>query len=321
MLKIDVGACNRGTQKAPPRPIQVIRVGSPPPASEAVGSGAFARIFVLRWQHGSHKKIFALKVSKDTPEAEAQLENEKTCLQTLGHHKNIVAIRYVARLQADRVPGLVLEYAHDGELFDLLKNDGKMDADSARALFAQLVDGLLHCHGKGIYHRDIKPENLLLTDNASRLLIADFGEATDCLMNTFSDTLVGTPTYSAPEMQTPGVYRRDCADVWACGAVLYTMLTASMFDASDAITAQGSIGDLLRAILQPEPQRRCLLKDIPAYAAMSKAKSLCRATNATGQRVEFVSARYGGRSRACACQSPWPSNEQPETEGVGTPRR
>ena len=69
---------------------------------------------------------------------------------------------------------LVQELAVAGELFGLLMHTGPLDEDTARLYFRQLIDGLQHCHQRGVVHRDLKPENLVLDHNFN-LKIIDFG--------------------------------------------------------------------------------------------------------------------------------------------------
>ncbi|RWW61087.1 hypothetical protein BHE74_00031862 [Ensete ventricosum] len=65
---------------------------------------------------------------------------------------------------------MVLEYVNGGELFDKIvrimdlpnllhfgrASKGKLSESVGRKLFQQLIDGVSHCHDKGVYHRDLK---------------------------------------------------------------------------------------------------------------------------------------------------------------------
>jgi len=46
-----------------------------------------------------------------------------------------------------------------------------------KCFMRQILEGLRHCHARGVLHRDIKGSNLLIGDNGV-LRIADFGLAT-----------------------------------------------------------------------------------------------------------------------------------------------
>lgn len=43
--------------------------------------------------------------------------------------------------------------AAGGELFDRVASNGPLREVDARRYFVQLVDGLAHCHARGVYHR------------------------------------------------------------------------------------------------------------------------------------------------------------------------
>jgi serine/threonine-protein kinase len=77
-----------------------------------------------------------------------------------------------------------------------------------------------------VWHRDIKPSNLMITTEG-RLKITDFGVARidDATAPARERGVVGSPGYLAPEC-----YRRDAAvdqraDVYACGVLLFELLT------------------------------------------------------------------------------------------------
>uniref|UniRef100_A0A7S4E088 non-specific serine/threonine protein kinase n=1 Tax=Lotharella globosa TaxID=91324 RepID=A0A7S4E088_9EUKA len=120
---------------------------------------------------------------------------------------------------------IVQELAPAGELFDIVAQ-GPLKEDFARYYFKQLVDGLEHCHSRGVIHRDLKPENLVLGGDFS-LKIIDFGLAV--MGRSLHHFAAGTQKYMAPEaLQTTAKgYRGKPADVWSCGVILYVMLKGS----------------------------------------------------------------------------------------------
>lgn len=78
-------------------------------------------------------------------------------------------------------------------------------------------------HSKNICHRDIKLDNLVYQESTNILKIIDFGFASNS-----KDPLkvfCGTPSYMAPEIVSKKEYLGAPADIWACGIVLFVMLT------------------------------------------------------------------------------------------------
>jgi len=82
-----------------------------------------------------------------------------------------------------------------------------------------IVAGVAALHQAGIVHRDLKPENILRMADG-RLVVTDFGLATDPGSGPGTTIMVGTPSYMAPEvvMGDPATMR---SDVWGLGMVLH----------------------------------------------------------------------------------------------------
>jgi len=142
-----------------------------------------------------------------------------------GHHKYDHEQRRELRSVLMVVQGL----ASRGELFQYIQQLGRFPEGIARFFFRQLIEGIDHCHSRGIVHRDIKPENLVLTHDW-RLKIVDFGLA-DYMSpsGNLSKPGVGSLPYTAPEvfyeeLRNDGMYNGKAADLWSCAVVLYVML-------------------------------------------------------------------------------------------------
>jgi len=69
---------------------------------------------------------------------------------------------------------LIFEYIPKGELFELIKNEEKIDEEDSHKYFQQIISALDYVHKSGITHRDLKPENILL-DQYNNIKILDFG--------------------------------------------------------------------------------------------------------------------------------------------------
>ena len=67
-----------------------------------------------------------------------------------------------------------MELGAGGDLLNFVRKRKKLDEDTARVLFKQVIEGLGYIHSKGVLHRDIKLDNILL-DGKGNVKIADFG--------------------------------------------------------------------------------------------------------------------------------------------------
>jgi hypothetical protein len=144
------------------------------------------------------------------------------------------ADRYVVQLlqvgwDADP-PYYVMEFVENGSLDDLLKRDGTFDVPAAVEMFREIAVGLAHAHGKGVLHCDIKPANVLL-DQDHRPRLADFGQSR---LSHEQKPALGTLFYMAPEQADLEAVPDVRWDVYALGAILYTMLVGSPPHRNDA---------------------------------------------------------------------------------------
>lgn len=121
---------------------------------------------------------------------------------------------------------LAMEYVEGCTLRDVLRERGALAPRAAFDILEPVLAALGAAHRAGFVHRDMKPENVLIGDDG-RVKVADFGlvRAVGSVTNT-SGTVLGTVSYLAPEQIEYGTADTR-ADVYACGVVLYEMLTGA----------------------------------------------------------------------------------------------
>lgn len=128
-------------------------------------------------------------------------------------------------------PYYVMEYVSGGSLQQLLDNEGNLPVGEAVEMFREIATGLLHAHGKGVLHCDLKPDNILL-DQDRKPRLADFGQSR---LSHEQTPALGTLFYMAPEQADLDALPDARWDVYALGALLYTMLTGAAPYRSEAI--------------------------------------------------------------------------------------
>ncbi|BFO20780.1 Stk1 family PASTA domain-containing Ser/Thr kinase [Streptomyces sp. KM77-8] len=119
---------------------------------------------------------------------------------------------------------LAMEYIAGCTLRDVLRERGALQPRAALDILESVLAALGAAHRAGFVHRDMKPENVLIGDDG-RVKVADFGlvRAVDSVTNT-TGTVLGTVSYLAPEQIENGIADTR-VDVYACGILLYEMLT------------------------------------------------------------------------------------------------
>ncbi|MFI2639695.1 Stk1 family PASTA domain-containing Ser/Thr kinase [Streptomyces sp. NPDC018610] len=121
---------------------------------------------------------------------------------------------------------LAMEYVAGCTLRDVLRERGALQPRAALDILEPVLAALGAAHRAGFVHRDMKPENVLIGDDG-RVKVADFGlvRSVDTVTNT-TGAVLGTVSYLAPEQIDNGT-ADPRVDVYACGVVLYEMLTGA----------------------------------------------------------------------------------------------
>ncbi len=139
------------------------------------------------------------------------------------NHPNVVSV--FDQGMDGEVTYLVMEYVPGRTLRDIMREEAPMPPYRALELLEQILIALSAAHAAHIIHRDVKPENVLITPSGE-VKVADFGlaRAVSAATTATGGTLIGTVSYLAPEIVVnEGADARS--DVYACGAMLYEMLT------------------------------------------------------------------------------------------------
>lgn len=156
---------------------------------------------------------------------------------------------------------LVMDLVSGGEMFDHLINYGAYSEADAARLMREVASALAFLHGVGVVHADLKPENLLLCSKKREdgtVKMIDFGCASvqkssyddennslkgedssaqikaNHWINQFQESnqsesnnleFTGTTAYWPPERFSDGSHPDAATDMWACGIILFIMLT------------------------------------------------------------------------------------------------
>ena len=206
---------------------------------EKIGGGTFGEV----WRAHHHvwvDQMVAVKIPTD-PQYVRNLQREGVAIHGLVH-PNIV--RPLGFDPYAETPYLVMEYVPGTSLRPLVQQK-KLSPGDAVAVMRQVLTGLGYAHKQGVVHRDIKPENILVHERAFKegfgsegvVKVTDFGlgkAASAVSLNSIAYSaslntpeakeIAGTLDYMAPEQRSGGDVSGK-ADLYACGVILYEMLT------------------------------------------------------------------------------------------------
>ncbi len=162
--------------------------------------------------------------SHAAPEYLARFQSEAEAVAQL-QHPNIVQIYDIGVHEG--LPFFSLELI-DGQSLEAERANRPMEPMRSANLMETLARAMGYAHSRGIVHRDLKPANVLLTA-AGVPKVTDFGlvkrlEEEDS-GQTATGTVMGTPSYMAPEQAWGSKDVGPLADVYSLGAVLYALIT------------------------------------------------------------------------------------------------
>ena len=206
---------------------------------DEIGAGAMGAVFKAR--DPAMDRVVAVKTIHASaligPLADQYRERFTREARAAGRlaHPGIVTV-FDCGVEGD-TPYLVMEFVPGRTLEAALDSSEHYSLDKICEIGQQIAEALGYAHANGVIHRDIKPANIQLTGSPERAKIMDFGVAklTQAQV-TSTGTLLGTPSYMAPEQFT-GMSIDGRSDLFSLGVILYWMATGDKPFGGDTITA------------------------------------------------------------------------------------
>jgi serine/threonine protein kinase len=173
-------------------------------------------------------------------------------------HFNVVHV-YEAGVDVDG-PFIVTELVDGKSLREQLTPGRPTPVPRALEIIRQILDGLAEAHDLGIVHRDIKPENILMTDRGTPK-IADFGLARHLSPQKSALTgkgghFEGTLLYAAPEQHIDAELVGGAADVYACGLLLYELVSGDLPKSMNVTRIPTPLKPLILSLTAENPVHR-----------------------------------------------------------------
>jgi len=233
-------------------------------------------------------------------------------------HPNIVKI--LAAGEITTRPYIVMEWLPGHTLADELGCRGRFSLDELLGVLEEICSALTTAHAAGVIHRDIKPSNIVVVPEGEWFLskLVDFGIARlvgeghggegGRLGLTATGTVIGTPTYMAPE-QLLGQKVDEKSDIYALGIIGFELLVGR-----PPFTGDGQMDTSEQHLFVPAPRVSSL---VPVPVAVDNVIARCLAKR-PGDRYPSVSAFIEDLRSAVrgSSRSTEPGNTQLEHLGI-----
>ena len=221
-----------------------------------VGQGGAGSVY--RARHRDLHMSVAVKVMHESYQRDAdfcrRFQTEALSASRLDH-PNLTRVLDFGQ-EPDGLLYIAMEFLDGRSLRDILDVEKKLPLARVASLLIQVCSGLTHAHARNVIHRDIKPENLMvvrgLDDDGKEseiVKVCDFGIAHRPSTDGRA-ILAGTAEYMAPELFLEGDADVQ-SDVYACGVVLYELLTGVMPIPGDFVQIVARV-----QVVEPEPPSR-----------------------------------------------------------------
>jgi outer membrane protein assembly factor BamB len=187
-----------------------------------LGGGGMGRVYLGQSPTG---RRLAIKVIR------ADLADDPVFRRRFAHE--VAAVRAVSPLYTAAVvdadpdadpPWLATTYIDGPSLRDWVRDHGPLPPGAVLLLAAGLAEALASIHRTSLVHRDLKPSNVLLDEAGPRII--DFGIAVTPEATRLTTSLVGTPSYLAPEL-VGGGDPGPPSDIFSLGATLVFAATGT----------------------------------------------------------------------------------------------
>ncbi len=210
-----------------------------------LGEGGMATVYLASIGTGAAARLVAVKLLRPgLPDHDyrTRFKDEAKLVLRL-HHPNIVEVREAGDLHEQLFIVMALVEGRDlADIWDRCAAVGKaFPVTLAVHIIREILRGLHYAHtfpGLGLVHRDVSPSNILI-DWTGVVRLADFGLATSTLKGslTVPGVVFGKVGYMSPE-QARHETLDGRADVYACGAVLWELLTGRPLRGGDGVDTE-----------------------------------------------------------------------------------
>ena len=234
---------------------------------DRLGAGGMATVYLAEDERLG-RKVAVKRLHSDSPEdAARRFEREAKVGASLSHPNLVTVFDTVAD---DEGVLIVMEYVEGENLAELMAR-GRIPPEQAVSIIRQVGGALDHAHQAGVVHRDVKPANILITpDGKAKLVDLGIATASERTQITAVGTVLGTPSYMAPEQLEGGAITKS-VDLYALGAVAFELLSGRK-----ARQGRTPVEIAHKIANEPPPDIREAWSDAPPAAAAVLQRAMSR---------------------------------------------
>jgi serine/threonine protein kinase len=144
-------------------------------------------------------------------------------------HPHIVRVKdlFEEKFGTETAHCLVMEFIEGKNLFELVKEQGRLSETNALGLICPIAEALGQFHGLGAVHRDVTPVNIMIRNSNNRSVLIDFGLAGDIVPVSMSSKMFGNRAFAPYEQLIKGD-RSPQVDIYTLAASLYYAVTGQL---------------------------------------------------------------------------------------------
>ncbi len=202
-----------------------------------VGGGTFAEIVALRKKEDNSYVTWKAIDLGDCSEDDKERALRE--VQQLSKLKHVNIVSYLNPFIDDTNLCYEMEYTDAGTLYQKIMNRNSGFSEPTVLWYIyQVLSAVEYAHAHKILHRNINSLNISLCKNHI-LKLGCFGisKVLSNISKNKVESMGGIPYYLSPEVAEKKERYNAKSDIWACGCVLYEMLTLKhVFDAEDLVS-------------------------------------------------------------------------------------
>ena len=193
---------------------------------ELIATGGMKEIYKI-YDTMTCRHIAMAQLRKDVSEEHCESFMKEAYLTASMEHPNIISV-YDVGLKENNEPYFTMELKV-GDTLSQLMNKDKVSLTGLLEIFLKICDAISYAHSCENLHLDIKPDNIQV-GTFGEVQVCDWGLGSHIndLQNSQEGIIKGTPGYMAPEQVKPNGIIDKQTDVYALGALLYSILTGKI---------------------------------------------------------------------------------------------